>query len=52
MKDISTFLIFLKGLGKAEVGPGNEVFYVYDLEVPKEEPPTVNGYLLDDMMFN
>ena len=52
MRDISTFLIFLKGLGKVEVRPGNEVVYVYDIDVPKEAPPTINGYLVDDMMFN
>ncbi|MGD9537049.1 MAG: hypothetical protein AB7P52_04765 [Alphaproteobacteria bacterium] len=51
MKDISTFLIFLKGLGRAEVGANNEIVYVYDINVPKDEPPTVNGYLIDDMMF-
>jgi hypothetical protein len=52
MKDISTFLIFLKGLGRAEVGANSEVVYVYDINVPKEEPPTVNGYLIDEMMFD
>jgi hypothetical protein len=49
MKDIATFLIFLKGLGKAEVA-GGEVVYVYDIDLPKEGEATVNGMLLEEVL--
>lgn len=48
MKETAAFLIFMKGLGKAE-GSGQPV-YVYNIEVPKEGPPTVNGTPLDGLM--
>lgn len=50
MKDISSFLIYMKGLGKAESGSGGETVYVYDIDVPKDGPPTVNGTAIDGMM--
>ncbi len=50
MKDAATFLIFLKGLGKPESGAGGETAYVYEIDVPKDGPPTVNGTPLDGIM--
>ena len=49
MKDMAAFMIFLKGLGKPE-GSGADMAYVYDIDIPKAGPPTVNGTPLDGMM--
>lgn len=50
MKDVGAFLIFLKGLGRAESGAGGETAYVYDIDVPKGGAPTVNGTPIDGLM--
>jgi hypothetical protein len=52
MKAIAAFLIFLKGLGRAEAASAGETVYVYDIDVPKDGPPTVNGTPLDQMDFD
>lgn len=51
MKGLGAFLIFLKGLGRAE-NVGGETVYVYDIDVPKQGAPTVNGTSLDNMDFD
>lgn len=51
MKDFGAFLIFLKGLGRAE-SAGGETVYVYDIDIQKQGAPTVNGTSLDNMNFD
>lgn len=49
LQDFAAMLIFVKGLGKAEASTGGETIYVYDVDVPKQGAPTVNGTSLDQI---